>query len=94
MDSLRVELTKVETQIRLLRSVLWWYILPILAGSLVFYFGVNRNVKDRIVTVIVFVAMGWFLEWINKRAVRRYLVPLKTELESLLAMATQQGPKL
>jgi hypothetical protein len=84
MDSLRVELRKVQTQIRLLRTVWWWYILPITAGVEVFYFGVHRDWQGRIYSVIFALLLGGFLNWLNQHAVRRYLVPLKNELESLL----------
>ena len=86
MDSLRVELSKVETQIRLLRSVWWWYVLPILTGAEVFYFGVNRDATARTVSVISSLLLGWFIDWLNQRAVRRKLVPLKIQLESLLGI--------
>jgi len=86
MDSLRVELRKVDTQIRLLRSVFWWYILPLLGGAGVFYFGINRNATERTVTVILYLLVGWFIHWLNQLAVRRKLMPLKNELESLLGI--------
>jgi len=90
MGSLRIELRKVETQIRLLRSVLWWYLIPILGGSSVFYFGVNHDAADRMAVLITFVLLSWFLHWLNQRAVRQYLLPLKNDLEFLLGL----DPKL
>lgn len=39
MEALQVELRKVENQIGLLRSVWWWYILPVTVGYEVFFLG-------------------------------------------------------
>ncbi|HEX3718959.1 MAG TPA: hypothetical protein VH595_13400 [Verrucomicrobiae bacterium] len=91
MDSLRVELRKVETQIHLLRSVLWWYILPSLGGSGVFFFGVRRNASARLVTIVVFGLVGVFVYWLNQRAVRQYLLPLKSELETLVGGVSEDA---
>jgi hypothetical protein len=89
MDSLRVELRKVETQIHLLRTVWWWYILPITTGAEVFYFGVNHSWSGRAAFVICGLLLGGFLNWLNQHAVRRYLVPLKNELESFLGGSSE-----
>jgi hypothetical protein len=94
MDSLRVELRKVETQIHLLRSVLWWYILPSLGGAGVCFFGVRRHASDRLVIIVVFGLVGAFVYWLNQRAVRQYLVPLKNELETLLGDVSESGKSL
>ena len=86
MEALQVELRKVENQIGLLRSVWWWYILPVTVGYEVFFFGVNREATDRMAFVAVGLAMGLGLDWLNQRAVRKQLMPLKEELESLLGI--------
>ncbi|MGA2173553.1 MAG: hypothetical protein ABSH38_01080 [Verrucomicrobiota bacterium] len=88
MEALQGELSKVENQIRLLRSVWWWYILPLTVGYETFFFGVNRNAADRAVFVSVGVLMGLAINWLNQYAVRKYLMPLKEELESLLGKST------
>jgi hypothetical protein len=88
MEALQVELRKVENQIRLLRSVLWWYILPLTVGATVFFAGVNRDAVARAVFIAFAVLMGLGLNWLNQWAVRKQLMPLKEELESLLGNST------
>src|SRR5258706_12843888 len=39
VESLRAELHSVRTQSQLLRSVAWWYLLPLAVGGLVFVWG-------------------------------------------------------
>ncbi|GAB5536777.1 MAG: hypothetical protein Rubg2KO_30260 [Rubricoccaceae bacterium] len=46
-DALRQSLARVEVQIELLRSVLWWYLTPIAVGPLVIVgAGVVENVRE------------------------------------------------
>jgi hypothetical protein len=83
-ETLRTEIEKVEVQIRLLRSVLWWYVLPIIIGADLFFVGVNRKPVDDAVYLSVTAALSAFLYWINLRAVKTYLLPMKKELEAAL----------
>src|SRR5436190_7846437 len=43
VDSLRAELHSVRTQSQLLRSVGWWYLLPLEVGVLVFVWGMPSS---------------------------------------------------
>ncbi len=84
MDALKIELQKVEIQIGLLKSVFWWYILPIMVGVNIFFIGMNHSNAERAGYFVFTVLLGVFIYWLNQRAVRKQLLPLKTELESLL----------
>lgn len=84
-ETLQVELSNVQTQIRLLRSVFWWYLLPLLTGCLMFFWGLNSNATDRIVYTVVCLLLDWVLYKANRAAARLVLEPLRGELEQTLA---------
>ena len=48
VESLRAELHSVRTQSQLLRSVWWWYLLPLAAGTLVFVWGPLAHLTPQI----------------------------------------------
>ncbi len=86
-------LTEVEDQIWLLRNVFWWYLLPPAIPMLAFIAHLSwlksRNSLDALSDVNVFVfvfflAVFYFLYFINQRAVRVELEPRRRELLSLL----------
>jgi hypothetical protein len=83
-ETLRTEIQRVEVQIRLLRSVLWWYLLPLIVGADLFFVGCNRDPVDDAVYLSTTAAVSAFIYWLNQYAVKKHLVPMKTELETLL----------
>ena len=88
-EFLSVEVAKVSRQIRLLQSVLWWYILPIYVGVALISFGGPAGLMAKAVFMVVLVLSGGFLHWINQYAVRKTLLPLKHELEATLKAVTE-----
>jgi hypothetical protein len=75
---------RVGAQIRLLRSVVWWYILPIGVGvMLVFGGGVGWGPLTMGYGAAV-VVLGWVVHALNQKAVRTELVPRHEELDSLV----------
>lgn len=93
-------LAEVDQQIRLLRSVLWWYLLPIALPITAFF--VQVTFKDGLEgwwTVLellgpvacVVIVFGW-IYWLNQYAVRSDLVPRRRELEALLASLEDETP--
>jgi CubicO group peptidase (beta-lactamase class C family) len=83
-EALQCELEKVEVQIRLLRSILWWYLLPLMAGALVFHAGTQPSLSSNLGYSAFVVALSVFIYWLNQRAVKKSLLPLKNELETSL----------
>lgn len=82
---LRAEQSRVDAQIRLLGRVLWWYVLPIAVGSVMIVAG-SRGVSWFTAGYVVVVALlSGGVVWLNARAVRRTLRPLRDELTELLA---------
>jgi CubicO group peptidase (beta-lactamase class C family) len=71
-------------QIRLLHSVWWWYLLPLLAGVNLVFAGCNSSVAANLGYAFAVLLLYIFLYWLNQRAVKRKLLPMKAELEALI----------
>jgi hypothetical protein len=84
-DVLRAERTKVDAQIGLLESVLWWYIAPLAVG-VVLVFGGLRGPTWLTFGYAALVAAGAAAVYhLNQWAVRRDLSPRREQLNRLLA---------
>jgi hypothetical protein len=81
----RIELDRLDRQIQLLRSVLWWYIAPCLIGVNIFFIGQAGFGIDSLVYGMVTLLLGWGIYALNMRAVAKGLVPPRNELASLLS---------
>ncbi len=97
VESLRAELHSVRTQSQLLRSVLWWYLLPLAVGTLVFVWGTPfNNLVFSLVFGVVFtlftLALDVFIYRLNQRAVSKQLLPVEAQLQSLLHSAETGEP--
>lgn len=84
---------QVEHQIRLLRSVAWWYLTPLAIPMLVFFVHVAwSRTSDWLTAAAVagsnslfVVALYAFLYYLNQRAVRKQLEPRHEELLVMIA---------
>jgi hypothetical protein len=74
------ERARIDRQIRLLRGVLWWYVGPITAGGMLFLAGLPAPLAGKIVLSVGMATFGAFVWWLNQRAVRRELLPLRDRL--------------
>lgn len=87
-DSLRGylldERRKVENQIHLLRTVLWWYILPLYTGAVMVTAGGAGPMAGKIFFALVFAAVCGGIWWLNQYVVKKNLLPLKAELDQTL----------
>jgi hypothetical protein len=92
VESLRAELHSVRTQSRLLGSVLWWYLLPLLIGLLVSTWGLPIHLHAKITSTLVFVGVNAFVYWLNQWARTKQLLPVEAQLESLLRSAESGEP--
>jgi hypothetical protein len=97
VESLRAELHSVRTQSQLLRSVSWWYLLPLAVGTLAFVWGMpfTNLVFDlvfRITFTLFSLALDVFIYRLNQRAVSQQLLPVERQLESLLHSAETGEP--
>src|SRR5262245_15073084 len=89
---LKQERERVHHEAELLRTVLWWYILPLLLGPNVFFWGFpHRTFAEKIAYTSVTALLGVLIYWLNQRARRKQLLPVKDELETLLQQVSPAG---
>lgn len=93
-ERVKRSLAEVEHQIRLLRSVFWWYLFPMLVSMLAFFAQVSWNTGLKLgwpqgamlfaITTgfVAIVFTGIYV--VNQRAVRANLEPRRRELEETL----------
>ena len=86
-DFLGGELDKVNRQIRLLRTVLWWYLLPLFCGVTLVIIGTNPDLEEDALVIGLMAATFGVIYWANLYAVKKTLLPVKAELEQALADA-------
>ncbi len=79
------ERDRIDAQIRLLQSTLWWYLGPTLLGTNLFVFGFTGFNAWGIGFLAVTLILGLILYRLNMAAARLRLLPVKNELEQLLA---------
>ena len=85
--ALHAELRQVDAQIMLLESVGWWYVAPLVGGSLLLVAG-SRGRAGWLFTLgyaIGAALLSWGVIALNRRAVRRVLQPKRNEIVNLLA---------
>ncbi|MEM1115095.1 MAG: hypothetical protein AAF845_00405 [Bacteroidota bacterium] len=100
-EAVRVALARVEVQVRLVRTVAWWYLLPLSVGPFIEILGsalpATRWTEapampfEADVVVAAVILMGGLLVWVyrlNQRAVRDELIPLRDRLAALLTDLT------
>lgn len=83
-DRLRAERERVEIQIRLLESVVWWYLAPPTVGATLFIVGLDAGTAATLTSLAVVAAVFGFIWYLNRRAVRTHLRPRRDELNRLL----------
>lgn len=85
VDFCRMELEAVDAQIQMLRSVLWWYVAPVLVGANLVYAGLSTSTIGTLVYAAATLAAGAVIYQLNQRAVGRELVPLRLRLDRALS---------
>lgn len=81
----RIELARLDRQIQLSRSVLWWYIAPCIIGVNTMFIGLAGFGIDSLVYCLVTLLLAWGIYALNMRAVAKELVPARNELVGLLS---------
>ena len=88
---LKQERERVHHEAELLRTVLWWYILPIGLGTNVFFWGLPVPLVAKIGFTGVATLMYVWIYRRNQTARRNKLIPVQDELEALLRQESQAG---
>lgn len=83
------ELEKVDAQIDLLRSVFWWYLLPLLGGMLLFLIGLDGTASLGRWALLIG-ALGGAVYGLNRYAIHAELKPRRAELHALLRELTDE----
>lgn len=78
------ELAKVEAQVRLLRSVWWWYVSPTIVGVLLMLVPKAPSLAGRVFTTLIVAGVGLAIHWLNVTTAKEQLEPLRDELRSWL----------
>ncbi len=97
MGYIESSLTQVVHQIWLLKNILWWYLLPLGGGLLIWFSscglivtmlkGIEASLGYLffiVACIIGTILLYWGIYWLNQRAIRKELIPRKQELEELL----------
>jgi hypothetical protein len=87
----RVEMERLDRQIQLLRSVLWWYIAPAIIGANVMFIGMAGLGAASLAYGIATLMLACGIYWLNMRAVAKNLLPLRNELANLLSQLEDGG---
>jgi hypothetical protein len=83
-ELLQAERAKIDAQIKLLESVLWWYIAPPTVGAVLIVAGSAGATWFTLGYVIFAVAVAIAIYAVNRRTVRHNLQPARDELSALL----------
>jgi hypothetical protein len=75
-----VELKRLEEQIRLLSTVGWWYLAPLLGGGAIFVLGLGGSAVGRVAMLALLLAVGVFIYRLNRTAVQQHLRPMRDHL--------------
>jgi hypothetical protein len=88
----RDERRSLETQIRLMRSLPWWYLTPVLVGTNLFVGATSKSPAAVLAIVspltVLVVALAY---WLSRRSLRRELLPRRAELDRCLAGLGEEG---
>ena len=95
-NCVKSSLAQIDHQVWLLRNVLWWYLVPLGTGAIIWfsYFGISTMMSDYsmsigeiffiLACIVGTILLYWGIYWLNQRAIRKELAPRKHELEDLL----------
>lgn len=87
IEAVKSELGKVESQIGLLKTIVWWYLLPLFVGVVMCHLGTALPLTIKLINLAVTAGIFVFIYRLNQNAVTNHLQPLKGQLESLLSGA-------
>ena len=85
--ALRAERDRIDAQINLLSSVAWWYVTPLIGGSMLIVAGSQARAGWWFTAgyCTFAIALGWGIVVMNRHAVRRTLQPKRQEIVTMLA---------
>jgi hypothetical protein len=94
IERLQQMIRETEMQINLLRSVLWWYLLPCAVALFVMMLDSpprNFRSSQRLISLGPLILLFLAIYWLNRWAVRKKLVPQRARLQHVLAELSEQS---
>jgi hypothetical protein len=94
IERLQQMIRETEMQIHLLRSVLWWYLLPCAVALFVMMLDSpprNFSSSQRLISVSPLILLFLAVYWLNHWAVRKKLMPQRAHLQHALAELSEQS---
>ena len=82
-DYCRTEVRRLDHQIWLHKNIVWWHLLPLLGGAVIWFIGMVGIGGSSVFYLGLLVATGIASHWWCQRNVRRKLLPLRKELQEL-----------
>lgn len=83
-EHLKEELQKMKTQRKLLKSVLWWYLLPIFLGIVFFVIGFEQRLLYKIVYLVAIVMVYGYIWKLNQDAVAEKINPIIDDIQEAI----------
>jgi hypothetical protein len=87
---LHEERARVQAQVRLLRTIIWWYLLPLGVGVVLLFSGARSLVATTVYAAFVAALYGGIYA-LNRRAVATELEPRLEEIGALLAAVDDES---
>lgn len=81
LESLENHLVYVKNEAKLLKTVLWWYILPINIGVLLLIIGDSDNLFIIALVTVILLIGGIIVKKVNKKALKTEVQPKIKEIE-------------
>lgn len=89
---LRLERDRIDQQVRMLESALWWYITPLCLGVILIFVGSTGLSWASLAYTAAVAALGIWIWKLNRNAARRELAPQRDELDRLLEQLEDDAP--
>jgi hypothetical protein len=90
----RNRLAWLDRQIRLLQTVVWWYVAPLSVGCLLLVWGLSGGAGLAFgVQALLVVAIGMGVVLLNQWTVRKYMQPVRDDLARLIEALDSRDPK-
>ena len=87
---LLVSQSQVRQQIKLLDSVLWWYLLPFFIGVLCFFYSSSNGIVGKIGYTLFVIILYGYIYYMNKKVVKEKLLPLEDRITRVLNELSDQ----
>ena len=82
--NLAISLQLIRQQIKLLDTLLWWYLLPFFTGIIFFYSSLTNSILSKAIYSVIVVTVYGYIYYLNKKAIKIHLKPMEEHLARIL----------